>query len=69
MSNIVLTKKQKILNSILIWLIPFVWYYLVKDLIANDIEVMTKKRRDQLLKKHHKDPHSQTNNTPSSTGF
>jgi hypothetical protein len=62
----VLTKKQKILNSILIWLLPFVWYYLVKDLIDDTPKIMTKKQRDDLLKKHHRDPHSQGNGISSS---
>jgi len=50
-SSIVLTRKQKIWNSILLWLIPFLWYYMSKDIINPDNGVMTKKKRDKLLKK------------------
>jgi hypothetical protein len=64
--NIVLTKRQKILNSILIWLLPFVWYYLIRDLIDDHPNVMTKKQRDAMLKKHHRDPHSYKNGISSS---
>lgn len=48
---LVLSKRQKILNSILIWTIPFVWYYLMKDFIRIDRRTMTKKRRDRLIRK------------------
>ena len=50
-SNILLSKKQKVLNSILIWIIPFIWYNLVKDLITPDDRIMTKQKRDKLIKK------------------
>lgn len=50
-SALVLTKKQKVINSILIWLIPFVWYFLIKDFIIIDQRIMTKKRREKLRKK------------------
>ncbi|WP_298510110.1 hypothetical protein [uncultured Kordia sp.] len=59
--NIVLTKRQKILNSILIWLVPFVWYYLIKDLITDEIEIMTKEKRNKLRTKHDRNPHSNGN--------
>jgi hypothetical protein len=35
----------------MIWVIPFLWYYLFKDFIVSKTETMTKDRRDQLLKK------------------
>ena len=50
-SNILLSKKQKKMNSILIWLIPFIWYNIIKDLITVDYGVMTKSKRDKLIKK------------------
>jgi len=51
-STILLTKKQKIINSILIWLIPFLWYFLIEHLIKVDSSVMTKKKRAVLIKKN-----------------
>lgn len=50
-SNILLSKKQKVLNSILIWLIPFIWYNIIKGLLTVDYGVMTKSKRDKLIKK------------------
>lgn len=50
-SNILLSKKQKVLNSILIWIIPYIWYHIVKDLITPDDRIMTKRKRNKLIKK------------------
>ena len=50
-STIMLTKKQKTINSILIWLIPFIWYFLIKHLIKPDNNIMTKAKRKELIKK------------------
>ena len=50
-SSTLLNKKQKVFNSVLIWLIPFFWYYVVKESITIDQSVMTKSKRDQLNKK------------------
>lgn len=47
---LVLSKKQKLINTILIWLIPFVWFYLIKDFIIIDQRIITKKRREKLNK-------------------
>ena len=27
------SKGQKIINVILVWILPFIWYYLIKDII------------------------------------
>lgn len=48
--NIDLSPKQKTIHSILIWLIPFLWYYLVKDLMKTDKGPMTRSKRDKLKK-------------------
>jgi len=56
--NKVLTKTQKVLNSILIWILPFAWYYIIKEMIEDDFVIMTKKKRDELLVKHDRNPHS-----------
>ncbi len=50
-NNRVLTRSQKIMNSIFVCLLPFVWYFLIKDLIKDEFEVMTKTKRDYLQKK------------------
>ena len=49
-STINLNTKKKIVHSILIWVIPFLWYYLIKDLITIDKGPMTKRKRDKLAK-------------------
>ena len=48
-SNILLNRKQKLLNSVMIWIFPFVWYNIVKDLIMSDYSIMTKSKRDKLI--------------------
>lgn len=48
--NILLTTTQKVLNGIVIWIIPFLLYFMIKDLINQKFEVMTKKQRDKLQK-------------------
>lgn len=37
--------KQKIINSILIWLLPFVWYWIIKDVLKSGKTPTTKYRR------------------------
>ena len=49
--NLVLTKNQKIINSILIWIIPFIWMNLIKELLNDQMEPMTRDKRKKLLKK------------------
>lgn len=49
-----LAKNKKIINSILIWLIPFIWFFLFKDLILSDNRTITKNERDRLLRKDRK---------------
>jgi len=51
-STILLNKRQKKLNSIMIWLIPFIWYQLIKGFIHPNPEIMTKKRRNKLIEKN-----------------
>ena len=41
-----LKKKQKRINIMLTWSIPFVWSFIVKNMIkSSDIEIMTKSNR------------------------
>jgi len=51
-STILLTKKQKLINSILVWLIPFIWFFLIKHLIKSDDSIMTRGKRKVLNKKN-----------------
>ena len=48
--DIILTKKQKIIHSFLIWLIPFLWYILFRKLIFHRLNTMNKNKRDKLIK-------------------
>jgi hypothetical protein len=49
-STNLLTKKQKNINSIMIWLLPFIWYYLIKHIIKSDDSIMTKAKRKTMRK-------------------
>ncbi|MCH2195173.1 hypothetical protein [Kordia sp.] len=42
----------------MIWILPFAWYYIIKEMIEDDFVIMTKKKRDELLVKHDRNPHS-----------
>jgi len=46
-----LSKSQKVLNSILVWIIPVLWFQLIKDLLMHKTVVITKKKREQIRKK------------------
>jgi len=48
--NEALDSKRRIINSILMWIIPFFWYFIINDLIKVDNENMTKEKRDKLLR-------------------
>ena len=50
-ASILLNRKQKILNTVMIWLIPYIWYQLIKNLIHPNYEIMTKTKREQLKNK------------------
>ncbi len=50
-NNNILSKKQKLINSILIWIIPFLWFLLIKSLTNFKSEAMTKTKREELNKK------------------
>lgn len=43
--------RSKVIHSICVWLIPFLWYYLFRGFIESKYEVMTKHTRDELDKK------------------
>jgi len=51
LKTILLNKKQKGLNLIMTLLVPFFWYQIIKDLITDDSSVMTKTKRNKLIKK------------------
>lgn len=45
----VIHKNQKTIHIILVWLVPFIWYYLVKDILFSfNNETMTKTKRKKL---------------------
>jgi cell division protein FtsN len=47
LKSITLTRKQKIRNILLTWLVPFIWGYIVNTVIEKDkIEVITKDDRE-----------------------
>jgi|GEM_PF-2371349 len=54
LKSVGLDNRKKILNSVMIWLVPFIWYFLFKELIFSDQTVMTKKKRDGLHRKNRK---------------
>jgi len=47
-TSLVLNKKQKFLHCILVWLIPFLWFYMFKDNYSNTNNTMTKDIRDKM---------------------
>ena len=49
--NKVLTRKQKVINTVMVWCIPFVWYFFISEFIDDKMETMTIKKRKKLLKK------------------
>ncbi|MDO6739441.1 hypothetical protein [Wenyingzhuangia sp. 2_MG-2023] len=51
LKNKVLTSIQKLINSIMIFIIPFIWYFLISELLDDKVETMTKTKRDKLRKK------------------
>jgi len=54
LKSIKLDSKRKLLNSVMIWIIPFIWYSLFKGLIISDNQILTKKKRDRLIRKDRK---------------
>jgi len=46
-TSLVLNEKQKFSHCILVWLIPFLWFYMFKDFYANTNNTMTKDIRDK----------------------
>ncbi len=51
LKSALLNKSQKVFHSILIWVIPFFWFYLLEDIIVEKHKVMTKKKRDKMNSK------------------
>lgn len=49
--SIILGRKSKVFHSIMIWCIPFLWYYVFKVFIISNTEIMTKDKRDKLNRK------------------
>lgn len=43
-----LNNKQKIVHCVMVWLLPFVWYYLFKDIYTHTNAAMTKDVRDKM---------------------
>jgi len=43
--------EYKIFHIVMVWLIPFLWYYLVKGFIISNMRTMTKEERDRLSAK------------------
>lgn len=48
----ILPTKTKIINSILIWIIPFVWFYAMEGFIEHENIVVTKAVRDKRKKEN-----------------
>jgi len=44
----ILSDRNKKLHIVMVWLIPFLWYYLVKGFIISNMKTMTKEERDRL---------------------
>lgn len=44
---------QKIFHSVMLFVIPFVWYYMIKDLLEHKLEVMTKEKRDKIRERNY----------------
>ncbi len=51
LKSTLLEPKQKLINSILIWSIPFIWYIFLKGFINEDNPTITKKLRKKYRKK------------------
>ncbi len=47
-ASFILSDRNKKLHIVMVWLIPFLWYYLVKDFIISNMKTMTKEERDRL---------------------
>lgn len=47
----VLSANQKLINSLLIWLIPFFWFFVVRVFLKKDFKTITKKDRDQMQRR------------------
>lgn len=56
--NRIIDVPQKIINSILVFLLPFIWYYTIKNIFDDRFTIMTKKERDYLQKR---EPSSHSN--------
>lgn len=48
----ILPNKTKIVNSILIWIIPFVWFYMMEGFIEHENIIVTKAVRDKRKKEN-----------------
>ena len=48
----ILSDRNEILHIVMVWLIPFLWYYLVKGFIISNMKTMTKEERDRLNSKN-----------------
>ena len=44
----ILSSRNKVFHIVIVWLIPFLWYYLVKGFIISNMKTMTKEERDRL---------------------
>ena len=47
----ILSSRNKVFHIVMVWLIPFLWYYLVKGFIISNMKTMTKEERDRLSAK------------------
>ncbi len=44
----ILSDSKKMFHIVMVWLIPFAWYYLVKGLIISNMTTMTKGERNKI---------------------
>lgn len=55
LKSIYFSNQQKFFHSLLIWLLPFLWYIMADDFLKPDDRVMTKPLRDELQERQAED--------------
>lgn len=52
LNSLLLSKNRKRLHIIMVWLLPFLWYYVFIGFIIHNTGVMTKEKREKLARKN-----------------
>ncbi len=55
LASIFLDRRQKIINSILIWILPFFWYNILRLFINEENPTATKREREAMRKRKKSD--------------